>query len=199
MLKTVLSYLAAVLVGVLLTLWLWPRKTVTIHIPASQSQIDSLATSKFETKMANVIKVFENRVAYQAFIDSLKKHNKIVIKVPVPVPGESRIDTLIVKADCPCVPEVPGQEFSTPFEHHFAYPPGDTSQVRISLRYSQFNWPLHPSGAWKEVKVFIPPITKTDEVPEQPSSFLSSLLGPTWGKIAYLGIGLGVGYGAGKL
>ena len=199
MIKTVLSYLATALIGALLMLWLWPRKTVTVHIPPTQSEIDSLAIKKFELRMANVVRVFENPKAYQDFLDSLKKKNKIIVKVPVPVLGQSRIDTLLVNADCPCVPEAPGQEFSAPFEHRFAYPSGDTSQVRVSLRYSQFNWPLHPSGAWKDVKVFIPPISKTVEVPEKPGDFLSRLLTPTLGKIAYLGAGLGLGYGAAKL
>lgn len=190
MLKTVLSYLAAVLIGALLAVWLWPRDKVTVTLPPAQSVVDSLATAKFETRMAGMTRVFENPGDYEAFIDSLKLNNRVIVRVPRPVPGESRIDTVEVAVDCPCVPEAPGQEFSAHFKHNFTYPEGDTSQVRISARYAQFNWPLHPTGAFKDVNVYIPPINKTVEVPKPPSAFLPKFLG----KAVYFGLGAGAGY-----
>ncbi|MCG3157464.1 MAG: hypothetical protein DKINENOH_04098 [bacterium] len=190
MLKTILSYLGAAIIGAALAIWLWPRDKVTVTLPPAESYVDSLATAKFETRLAGLTRVFADAGEYQAFIDSLKASNRVYVRVPVRVPGESRIDTVQVAVDCPCVPEAPGQEFSAHLKHTFAYPAGDTSLVRVSARYAQFDWPLHPSGAFKDVSVYIPPVTRTVEVPKPPSAFFPRFLG----KVVYFGLGAGAGY-----
>ena len=192
--KIILPYLATALITFLLTILLWPHKTVTVKIPASKEEVQEKAVEQFEAWKGSMGKVFETKQEYEEYIDSIKKSNTVTKRVPVEVevPGKTKTVTVYktVEVDCPCIPESKGQEFKALYSHSYNYPKGDTSKVRISLAYTQPDWLLHPDGKFKDLKVTIPEIKKTVEVPTPPRPFVLQLLS----KGAYFAAGLGVGY-----
>ena len=169
-------------------LGLWPRRTVTVSIPPSAATLDSVSIAAVTAYRDGVAMVFESRPAYERYVDSLRASLRTTVRVPVRVeiPVLQRDTVLVV--DCPCVPETPGVEYRTTFQHATAYPPGDTTQARVTLTYSQHDWPLHPSGHWQDFELYIPGVEETGQVMDKP------LLGRVLRGGAIFVAGLGLGY-----
>jgi len=164
-LKTSMPILISIALTAVLTILLMPKRTVTITVPPTIEQIDSIAVAAVEVYRHGVAVEFADAGDYQAHVDSLITANRVTVRVPVAAVHDTLPpDTIEVEVECACVPEVPGAEFRASFEHAVEYPAGDSTSVFISLVYSQYDWALHPSGTFRDFEIMLPEIKRTESV-----------------------------------
>ena len=191
MLQLILTHLGTSVLGGLLILFFWPREIVEIKIPATEASIDSLAAERVEVIMDGTHKSFTSE-GYFAFIDSLAKTSIKTRWLPGKVVTEFvEVESIWGTFNEPeCVPVSLGTEFRSHFAYEFTYPEGETSQVKVSLDYSQFHWALHPTtGSFKNFNISIPEISKSAKILKPPPSFLH-----VWGmRLIWIGGGIAIG------
>lgn len=94
-------------------------------IPATQEEVENLASEKFEIRIGNLHRVIETKDDYIVFVDSLAKANstvRIVERIIIDL-RDAEVETLrvveFVDREVDCIPRILGSEYVFRFQHIF--------------------------------------------------------------------------------